>query len=52
MCQTAKFLPIGFLLDGAVLGVLDEVSVFHEFTCVLIKNLIRMIVGNILDAAH
>ena len=38
LCQSAKFLPIFFLPDGAVLGVLDEVSVFHEFACVLIKG--------------
>ena len=38
LCQSAKFLPKRFLPDGAVLGVLNEVSVFHEFACVLIKN--------------
>ena len=41
LCQSAKFLPICFLTDGAILGVLDEVSVFHEFACVLIKNCIK-----------
>ena len=41
LCQSAKFLPIGSLPGGAVLGVLDEVSVFHEFACLLIKNCIK-----------
>ena len=36
LCQTAEFFTIGLLPNGAVLGVFDEVSVFHEFVCVFI----------------
>ena len=52
LCQSAKFLSIGFPPDGAVFGVLDEVPVFHEVTCVLaLRIALRKSVGNSLDAA-
>ena len=41
LCQSAKFLTIHFPPDGAVFGVLDEVPVLHEFTCVLIQNCVK-----------
>ena len=43
LSESAKFLSICFPPDGGVFGVLDEVSVFHEFACVLIKNCIKEI---------
>ena len=36
LCQTAEIFTIGLLPNGAVLGVFDEVSVFHEFVSVFI----------------
>ena len=41
LCQAAKFFSICLLPDGAVLGVLDEVSVFHEFAGVFIEDCIE-----------
>ena len=43
LCQPAKFLLIRFHPDGAVIGVLDELPVFHEFTRVLITDCIKEI---------
>ena len=45
LCKTAEFFTEGILPCGAIFGVFDEMSVFHEFAGVCVEDAASMSLG-------